>query len=66
MKSETQYAYRKRIAELEGELNGVYSKLADYKDTVRQIYDGLIEVTSNGNTSVKVSWLLSCIRKCLK
>lgn len=66
MKTQSKYSYQKRIKDLEEESLRLRSNLEDYRSTVLFIYDGLVDVVNGNNTSIKVSWLMQRIRRCLK
>jgi hypothetical protein len=66
MNEDSDYQLRKRIKELERENRELTNDLYDYKTTVKEIFDGVVEVVGNGTTNIKCSWLLSKIRRCLK
>lgn len=61
MKSKTRYAYEKRIAELEAEVN----RLVPYRETVIEIYQTIVNLV-NDDKKISQAWILGRFRWLLK
>ena len=66
MKTETKYAYQKRIKELEVQNKKLSSALYDYRSSCMEIYDGCVEITSKLGNNINISWLLARLRRNFK
>lgn len=61
MTEQSRYRYEKRIAELEAEVR----KLRPYKSELINIYDGVAQVVTEGNT-ISQGWILKRIGEILR
>lgn len=65
MTLETKYSYEKKIKQLNDDLYVANEKLTSYRLAILNIYDGIVDVVSNGK-QINTGWVLAKIKGCLK
>ena len=65
MTTETKYSYQKKIKELEDELRKTTNDRYAYQLSVMEIFDGIVDVVSKGQ-SINTGWVLAKLKRCLK
>lgn len=63
MKTETKYAYQKRIKELETENSRLRDALYEYKTACSDIYNGCVESLGNKSFTINISWVMERMKR---